>query len=113
MLLTTGTPVMATGGSGVPCINNCIYVYDDGTEFKNSVFQKLLKDNGVKFFTTKSEKKASIVERFNRTLKTKMWKYFTSKNTIHYLDVLPELASSYDSAYHRSIKMYKNGSKSS
>ena len=24
MLLTTGTPVMATGGFGAPCINNCI-----------------------------------------------------------------------------------------
>ena len=24
MLLTTGIPVMATGGFGAPCINNCI-----------------------------------------------------------------------------------------
>ena len=59
----------------------------------------------MKFLTTKSEKKASIVERFYRTLKTKMWKYFTAKNTMHYLDVLPELVSSYNSAYHRCIKM--------
>ena len=81
---------------------------DDGTEFKNSTFQRFLKDNGIKFFTTKSEKKASIVERFNRTLKTKMWKYFTAKNTLHYLDVLPELVSSYNSTYHRSIKMAPN-----
>ena len=28
MLLTTGTPVMATGGFGAPCINNCI-LYSD------------------------------------------------------------------------------------
>ena len=75
------------------------------TEFKNSVLQQFLKDNGIKFFTIKSEKKASIVERFNRTLKTKMWKYFTTKSTVHYLDVLPELVSSYTSTYHRSIKM--------
>ena len=80
---------------------------DDGTEFKNSVFQQFLKNNGIKFLTTKSEKKASIVERFNRTLKTKMWKYFTAKNTVHYLDVLPEVVS-YNSTYHRSIKMAPN-----
>ena len=32
---------------------------DARTEFKNSVFQKFLKDNSIKFFTTKSEKNAS------------------------------------------------------
>ena len=62
----------------------------------------------MKFFTTKSEKKASFVEKFNRTLKTKMWKYFTAKNTVHYLDVFLELVSSYNSTYHRSIRMAQN-----
>ena len=78
---------------------------DDGTESKNSVFQKFLKDNGMKFFTTKSKK---IMERFNRTFKTKMWKYFTANNTLRYLDVLPELVSSHNSTYHRRIKMTPN-----
>ena len=73
-----------------------------------SVSQRFLKDNGIKFFTSKSKNKASIVERFNRTLKTKTGKYFTAKNILHYLDVLPELASSYNSTYHRSIKMAPN-----
>ena len=71
---------------------------DDETEFKNSAFQQFLKDNGIKCFTTKSEKKAKIVERFNRTLKTKMWKYFTAKKTLRYLDVLLEQVSSYTCA---------------
>ena len=54
---------------------------DRGTEFTNRVFQKFLKENNVHFFTTyNDETKASIVERFNRTLKTKMWKYFTQRN---------------------------------
>jgi transposase InsO family protein len=49
---------------------------DKGTEFTNRVFQKILRENEVHFFTTQNEEtKASIVERFNRTLKTKMWKY--------------------------------------
>ena len=54
---------------------------DKGTEFTNRVFQKFLNEHDVHFFTTCNEEtKASIVERFNRTLKIKMWKYFTQRN---------------------------------
>ncbi|KAM7444529.1 hypothetical protein ABFA07_006827 [Porites harrisoni] len=34
-----------------------------------------------------------------------MYKYFTAKNTLTYINVLPQLVSSYNSTYHRSIKM--------
>ena len=54
---------------------------DKGTGFINQKFQSFLKNNKIKFFTTHNETKASVVERFNRTLKTKMWKYFTAQNT--------------------------------
>ncbi|GBO36397.1 Putative uncharacterized transposon-derived protein F54H12.3 [Araneus ventricosus] len=77
---------------------------DQGTEFENSIFQKFLKENNVKYFTTCNATKASIVERFNRTLKTKMWKYFTSQNTYTYLNVLQKLIQSYNNTYHSSIK---------
>ena len=47
---------------------------DKGTEFLNRSLQKLLKEHGVHHFATHNEEtKASIVERFNRTLKTRMW----------------------------------------
>ena len=45
-----------------------------------------------------------IVERFNRTLKTKMWKYFTHNHTYSYIDVLDQLLHSYNHTYHSSIK---------
>ena len=77
---------------------------DAGTEFLNRLFQDFLKKHDIAFFTTRSEMKASVVERFNRTLKTKMWKYFTWKNTLRYVEVLPELMYSYNHLYHRSIK---------
>ena len=48
------------------------------------------------------------MERFNETLKTKMWKYLTAKNTVHYLDVLPKLVSSYNSTCRKSIKVAPN-----
>ena len=55
---------------------------DKGTEFLNSTFQSMLKRSGIKFYTSKNEDlKASVVGRFNRTLKTKMYRYFTYKAT--------------------------------
>jgi hypothetical protein len=79
---------------------------DKGTEFKNVTFQKLLKENNVKFYTSENDDiKCAVVERFNRTLKTRMWRFFTRANTRRYVDVLDDLVSSYNSSYHRSIKM--------
>ena len=78
---------------------------DKGTEFTNEQFQKLLKEHNIRFFTTHNETKASIVERFNRTLKGKMWKYFTANNTLKYIDILQKLVKSYNSSRHRSIGM--------
>ena len=50
---------------------------DKGTEFLNSHVRTLLKSRKIKLFTTFSERKASVVERLNRTLKSRMWRYFT------------------------------------
>ena len=44
-----------------------------------------------------------MVERFNRTLKTHMWKYFMANNTLVYIDFLQEIVQSYNNYYHRSI----------
>lgn len=76
---------------------------DAGTEFINKHFQALLKKLEIVFFTTKSELKASVVERFNRTLKERMWRYFTQNNTYKYTDVLDKLLHAYNSSVHRTI----------
>ena len=77
---------------------------DKGTEFTNRVFHKFLKEHDVHFFTTYNEEtKASIVERFNRTLKTKMWKYFTHRETLTYVEVLSEMVASYNHTVHKTI----------
>ena len=78
---------------------------DKGTEFINAQVQSFLKGRKIEFFTTNSEMKAAIVERFNRTLKTKMWKYFTARNTNRYIDVLQSLVEGYNKSRHRSIGM--------
>jgi hypothetical protein len=78
---------------------------DKGTEFMNRKFQAFLKKHNIRVFTTQNETKASIVERFNRTLKTKMWIYFTAKNTLKYVDILQKLVKSHNHSRHRSIGM--------
>jgi hypothetical protein len=77
---------------------------DKGLEFLNNMVQKFFKENKVHFYTTNSELKASVVERFNRTIKEKMWRYFSFKNNRKYIDILPELVDSYNNTYHRTIK---------
>ncbi|GFY27126.1 putative uncharacterized transposon-derived protein F54H12.3 [Trichonephila clavipes] len=76
---------------------------DAGKEFLNKIVQNCLKNLNVNFFTN-NETKANINERFNRTLKTKMWKYFTEFNTKNYIDAIDKLIHSYNHSYHRSIK---------
>ena len=78
---------------------------DKGNEFFNHHMKDLLHENNIKLFTTNSERKASIVERFNRTLKELMFKYFTKNNTRRYIDILQQLVGKYNNSYHRSIKM--------
>lgn len=79
---------------------------DKGTEFVSKEVQLFLKKKGINYYTTNNpDIKASIVERFQRTLKMKMWRYFTHNNTYRYIDVLQGLLHSYNNSFHRSIKM--------
>lgn len=50
---------------------------DFGKEFYNTHFAKLMNDYKINHYSTYSTKKAAIVERFNRTLKGKMWFHFS------------------------------------
>ena len=50
---------------------------DAGKEFLNKEFRQFLTSKNVRHFVTYDETKAQIVERFNRTLKNRMWCYFT------------------------------------
>ena len=56
---------------------------DKGTEFKNTLFQSQLTEYEIKFYMPQNDDiKSPIVERFNRTLKTRMYGYFTHSKVI-------------------------------
>lgn len=76
---------------------------DDGREFDNREFQRFLNLQNIRFFTVKSQFKAAVCERFNRTLKAKMWRYFTRTGRHRWLDILDELMTGYNTATHRSL----------
>jgi hypothetical protein len=81
---------------------------DEGKEFFNYRLQNYFKACGIKLYKTNSENKASIIERFNRTFKEKMWRYFSYTGNFRYLEILNDLTNSYNNSYHRSIKMTPN-----
>ena len=50
---------------------------DQGKKFYNSEFKALMQRYDITLYSTFSNLKSSICERFNRTLKGKMWKQFS------------------------------------
>ena len=74
---------------------------DKGKEFYN----KTVKALGVELYSTENEEKSCVVERWNRTMKEKMYKYFTANSTGEYLHVLDEMVGNYNSTRHSSIKI--------
>lgn len=89
------------------CESPCQNLWTDGgKEYENQEVQKVIdKHNMTIHFTRNTQIKCSIAERFNRTLKSKMYRYFTMKNTRRYVDVLDALVNAYNHSHHRSIKM--------
>ena len=73
---------------------------DKGKEFYNENVKSL-----VELYSTKNEEKSSVVERLIRTMKERMWKYFTDNNTNRYVDILQDLVKGYNNTRHSSIKM--------
>ena len=66
--------------------------------------QAFFKKQGVNHFSTHGDPHGSVVERWNRTLKTNMFRYFTAHNTLNYIDVLPALEKTYNHTFHNSIQ---------
>ena len=81
----------------------CIRV-DKGGEFVNKEMQEYCRNNGIQMSLAQNEVKAAIVERFQKTLKGYMWRFFTKNNTRRYVDKLQDFAYAYNHRVHRSIK---------
>ena len=84
---------------------------DQGNEFNSkhpAIFNTLVLKYGLIMYTLKAPIKAGIAERFIRTLKTRIERYFTEHNTVKWIDVLDKISVALNNSYHRSIGMAPN-----
>lgn len=84
-----------------------IICLDKGNEFKGEC-KKLFDKNKIQIITSKTRLKAAVIERFNRTIRAKMFRVFTFRKNKKYIDILDKLVESYNNSYHRSIKTTPN-----
>ena len=78
---------------------------DKGKEYYNKNMKELLDKNKIVMYSTENEEKSSVCERWNRTIKNKMFKRFTIQNNTEYITLLPDLVTEYNNTKHRSIGM--------
>ncbi len=78
---------------------------DKGLEFYNKYVTGWLEENNATRYSTYSEHKSVVVERFNRTLKEIMRKNFTAENTRNWIDMLDALLHKYNNSVHSTIGM--------
>ena len=74
---------------------------DEGLEFRNKHLRELLDKHDITWFATKNrDVKASMVERFNRTLKKRLFAAMNHRNTQRWLEDLPVALAQYNSRKH-------------
>ena len=78
---------------------------DKGSEFMSKHFKEFLKNNNITLYHTENEEKSSIVERWTKTMKNKMWKMFSANNNTVYWDKLDKLVDDCNNTVHSSIEM--------
>lgn len=77
---------------------------DKGREFVNKQVKRYFVDKDITFFTTHDPAtKAAICERFIRTIKSLIYKYFTYVKSNRYIDVLQSLMFVYNNRIHSTI----------
>ena len=79
---------------------------DAGTEFVSGKFKQFLTKNSIEF--DRGNPHAPHVERLNRTIQGKLFKYMTENETMNWISALPQVVKAYNNRYHRIIKMSPN-----
>lgn len=79
-------------------------VSDQGKEFISKRSKTFLQKHSINFYTANDPAtKASICERFIRSIKSIIYRFFTHYNTKRYVKVLDQLVNIYNAREHRSI----------
>lgn len=83
---------------------------DNGSEFVNKKMKKYLSEIGAYQIVSKSYSPQTNggIERFNRTIKSMIFKLFTLNDNFEWVNFLDDLMYNYNHSYHRMIKMNPN-----
>lgn len=81
---------------------------DHGKEYYNSNFNRLMQKYRINHYSTYSQMKAAVAERVVRTLKEKLFQYFSLNGTYKWIDVLQEIVNNYNNRKHSKTKMRPN-----
>jgi hypothetical protein len=78
---------------------------DSGLEFTSNRMKAYWKEKGILHFCMLTSPKfhAGMVERANRTIKERLYRYFTQANTFRWLEVIDPIVNSINASYCRSI----------
>ena len=77
---------------------------DAAKDFTSTAFKDFLKSEGIHQMITHSEKQANYVERFIKTLKSKIFRYMVEHNSPRYIDILEKIVHSYNNTFHTGIR---------
>jgi hypothetical protein len=70
---------------------------DSGSEFTNYEAIKWFEDNNIQmYFVVGDSHKLGIINRFHRTLKNKLLKYFKSANNVKWVDIIDKIIKNYN-----------------
>ena len=81
---------------------------DNGGEFVNAKMKTMLKKLKVKFHISVSDNKCSTVEAAQKSLQRRLYKFMVDRESLRYVDVLPEIVESYNRCRHRILGMSPN-----
>ena len=76
---------------------------DQGRDFYNKPKQEWLDNNDILMYSTHSEGKSVIADRFMKTLKAKIYKKITANDNKSHLPYLNKLVDQYNNTYHHFI----------
>jgi len=79
---------------------------DQGSEFKNASFQKLLDKHNIQIIFALGH--PSFVESFNKTMKNRMMKYMKLKNTDNWSKIVSPVLDAYNNSPHSTTKIAPN-----
>ena len=77
---------------------------DEGLEFKNTEFKKFCEDKEITLYFVKSDShKLGIINRFHRTIKDKLTKYFIATDSVKWTDAIDDIVYNYNHSINRGI----------